>query len=112
MLCAATMAAAHGEDWYGASRLNGKFSLALNWLLPYATGESVHEEFVRSSVPFDARRAAAGVEGFAGTWRPEASASVYAMAARLDATFGPVSETLAAPPLLRAIYSRDFSGAH
>ncbi|VVE21507.1 alginate lyase family protein [Pandoraea anhela] len=109
MLTAATMAAAHGEDWYGASRLKGRLAHALAWLLPYATGEKVHEEFVHSSVPFDARRAAAGVPGYAGMWNPAASATVYTIAAQLDDRFRPVAEKRAAPALVRAIYSRSFA---
>ncbi len=108
MLMAATMAAAHGEDWYGAPESAGKLSRALTWLQPYATGERTHEEFVHSSVPFDQRRAAAGVKGFSGQWRPEASATVYAIAAQLDGAFRPVSDLLRAPAIVRTMYSKRY----
>ena len=48
LLVAALAARAHGEDWYGdGDRALGR---AIAWLVPYATGEKVHEEYVRSTV--------------------------------------------------------------
>ncbi|MFJ2992867.1 alginate lyase family protein [Pandoraea sp. NPDC087047] len=110
MLSAATLAAAHGEDWYGAERTGRKLAKALAWLQPYALGEKQHEEFVNSSVPFDQRRAAAGVKGFSGLWQPQSSTTLYHIAAQLDAAFVPVSAALPpAPPPVRALYSRRFA---
>ncbi|WP_172961451.1 alginate lyase family protein [Pandoraea apista] len=110
MLVAASMAAAHGEDWYGAARSGAKLARALAWLQPYALGEKQHEEFVHSSVPFDQRRAAAGVKGFSGPWQPKAASVVYHIAAQLDTAFIPVSEALTpAPPQVQALYSRRFA---
>ena len=63
LLMAATMAARHGADWYGAPEIRGRLASALNWLAPYARGGRQPEEFVHSSVKFDARRAAANVKG-------------------------------------------------
>jgi hypothetical protein len=44
----------------------GGLAAALRWLKPYAAGDNPHEEFVHSTVRFDARRAAAHVEGYSG----------------------------------------------
>lgn len=97
MLMAAAMAAAHGEDWYGAPETGGRFALALEWLKPYALGERSHEEFVRSTVPFDRKRAQAGVKGFSGPFNRYKSVNLYWIASRLDARFQPVSDALAPP---------------
>jgi hypothetical protein len=56
LLMAASMAAAHGDDWYGMASSQGGLAAALRWLEPYAAGDKQHEEFVHSTVRFDARR--------------------------------------------------------
>jgi hypothetical protein len=43
-------------------------------------GERTHQEFVRSTVAFDRRRAQAGVPGFDGAWRREEAATPYWLA--------------------------------
>lgn len=99
MLMAAAMAAAHGEDWYGAPETQGRFALALEWLKPYALGERSHEEFVRSTVPFDRKRAQAGVKDFSGLFDRHKAVNLYWIAAQLDARFRPVNDALAPPSL-------------
>ncbi len=92
LLVAALAARAHGEDWYGdGDRALGR---AIAWLVPYATGEKVHEEYVRSTVAFDRQRAAAGMPGFAGMWMSDGAEYTFALATRLDAQFKDVSEKL------------------
>lgn len=99
MLMAASMAAAHGQDWYGAPETQGRLALALDWLKPYALGERTHEEFVRSTVPFDRKRALAGVKDFSGPFDRYKAVNVYWIAARLDARFQKVNDALSPPPL-------------
>lgn len=101
MLMAAAVAAAHGEDWYGAPEAQGRIALALEWLKPYALGQRTHEEFVRSTVPFDRRRAQAGVKDFSGLFNRYKAVYAYWIAGQLDARFRPVSDTLAPPRLWR-----------
>ncbi len=101
MLMAASMAAAHGEDWYGAPETQGRIALALEWLKPYALGERTHEEFVRSTVAFDRKRAQAGVKDFSGPFDRYKAVNVYWIAARLDSRFEPVCDALAPPRLWR-----------
>lgn len=97
MLMAAAVAAAHGDDWYGAPEVQGRFALALEWLKPYALGERTHQEFVRSTVAFDRKRANAGVKGFSGQFDRYKAVNVYWIAAQLDPRFRPVSDALSPP---------------
>ena len=92
LLMAVLAARRHGEDWYGAA--GGKIGRALNWLLPYAAGEKAHQEFVNSTVRFDAARRNAGVKGFDGAFEPTVARSLYAMAARVDPAYRPLAQSL------------------
>jgi hypothetical protein len=105
LLLAASMAAAHGEDWYGLAPLQGRLAAALQWLEPYAAGDEQHEEFVHSTVHFDARRAAAHVAGYAGMWQRDEASNLYWIAARLDARFTRVAKGLDAQPAVRALFA-------
>ena len=110
LLMAASMAAAHGEDWYGAPATSGRLGKALDWLRPYAMGEKGHEEFVHSSVAFDKRRADAGVKGYAGPWRRNESATLYWLASRFDRRYDAVSASLApAPPWVQALFAQRYA---
>lgn len=82
----------HGQDWYGAG--GGKIGRALTWLLAYAAGEKIHQEFVNSTVSFDAARRNAGVKGFDGPFEPTVARSLYAMAARIDPTYRALAQSL------------------
>ena len=108
LLACASMAAAHGMDWYRIGAIDGRLEKALRWLLPYAKGERSHQEFAGSSVDFDRRRAQAGVKGYSGTWQRERAGTVYWLAARLDSQFAPISAALPAPPLVQVLHSRDY----
>jgi hypothetical protein len=91
----ALAAHAHGLDWFHTST-TGKPSIeeAIDGLIPYANGEKVHQEFVHSSVKFDAERSQAGEHGYSGPWDPRDSANLFAMAAFLDPKFAPVFESV------------------
>lgn len=69
----------------------------LEWLAPYARGELKHEEFVRSTVRFDAQRAAAGIRGFSGPFDPQKARTAYWLAARLDRRWSELSLSLGEP---------------
>ncbi|MFO1183466.1 MAG: alginate lyase family protein [Bauldia sp.] len=95
LLMAALAAKTHGEDWYGEKNAAGVgLKEALLWLAPYAEGKKTHQEFVRSTVAFDAARAKAGLPGFAGLWNKEEGEEVFTLAARLDAAFAPLAAAL------------------
>lgn len=66
----------------------------LEWLLPYASGQRTHEEFVHSSVPFDKARADAGVAGYSGLFKPELARHLYWLAAQLDIRWAATSQDL------------------
>lgn len=86
LLTAALIARQHGEDWYSFTTPEGaSLARALQWLLPYATGERTHVEFQNTRVEFDRARARAGVPGYSGLWQPAEAATCYQLAARLDA---------------------------
>ncbi len=86
LLTAALIARQHGEDWYSFTTPEGaSLARALQWLLPYATGERTHVEFQNTRIEFDRARARAGVPGYSGLWQPAEAATCYQLAARLDA---------------------------
>jgi hypothetical protein len=105
LLMAASIAAAHGEDWYSMASLQGRFTAALQWLEPYAAGNEQHEEFVHSRVLFDARRAAANVKGYTGLWQREEASNLYWIASRLDGEFVRIAESLDPDPVIRALFA-------
>ena len=73
---------------------------SLQWLLPYVNGERKHEEFVHSTVAFDKARAAAGVAGFTGVFKPEKAKQLYWLAAQLDnPRWAATSQALGVAPL-------------
>jgi hypothetical protein len=99
LLRAALAARSRGEDWWRA-RKPGSPSLeaAVRWLRPYAAGETPHEEFVHSSVAFDAERARNGEKGYSGPWDRTTAARVYWMAAEFDPSYRALAEKLGPAP--------------
>jgi hypothetical protein len=97
MIMAAACAAAHGHDWYGMPETEGRLTLALDWLKPYALGERQHEEFVHTKAAFDRARAKAGVSDFIGLFKREKARYLYWIAAQLDPRFKPVNDALSPP---------------
>jgi len=105
LLMAASIAAAHGENWYGMPSLQGRLAAALRWLEPYAAGDKQHDEFVHSTVRFDARRAAAHVKGYAGLWERGEASNLYRIASRLDPAFARIADTFNADPVIRVLFA-------
>ena len=97
-LCVAALAAkAHGEDWFSTAVVGSpSVEMGARWLQPFALGEQTHEEFVHSSVRFDAARNQVGEKGYSGMWDAGTSEELYAMAGWLNAEFQPVAEHIAA----------------
>jgi hypothetical protein len=99
LVTAALAARRHNRNWLNERAPNGAtLAAALNWLTPYASGSKTHEEFVHSSVPFDAKRREAGMPGYSGQWDPKNAAELYHLAARLDGRYTPVALKLAPTP--------------
>jgi len=99
LVAAALAARRHNRNWLTLKAGNGaSLALALNWLVPYALGQKTHEEFVHSSVPFDAQRRAAGVPGFSGPWDPKRAAPLFHLAARLSGRYTSVALLLSPTP--------------
>lgn len=99
LVVAALAARRHNRNWLTQRAPNGAtLGLALDWLVPYALGQKTHEEFVHSSVAFDAKRREAGVPGYAGQWDPKSSAELFYLAARLSGRYASVAQQLASAP--------------
>jgi hypothetical protein len=97
LIIAALAAKAHGADWFHPAKpKQTSVMAAVDWLTPFALGEKTHEEFVHSTVKFDASRARAGQKGYAGIWSPDSSLHLYEMAALLDPKYRPIHEHVAA----------------
>lgn len=95
LLQASLAARLMGEDWYGWEADDGaSVSRAMNWLRPYALGETIHEEFASSNVAFDTRRAQAGEKGYFGNFNPKRGAEIYWYAAVFDLNFANVARRL------------------
>jgi hypothetical protein len=96
---AAMAARLRGEDWLTLRGDNGAtLAKGLGWLLPYASGERTHEEYVHTTVKFDHQRRDAGVAGFSGPWHPQSSAALFWTAATLDARYRAAAQPLSTEP--------------
>jgi len=76
---------------------------AVTWLVPYASGRMIHDEFVHSQVDYDAERAAAGVKGFKGLFDAHDASETYWLASRFDANLETLARSLGKPPDYLAI---------
>ena len=94
---AALAARAHGQDWFHTA-VTGSPSVerAIDWLVPYATGEKTHQEFVHSTVKFDAARDQAGEVGYSGQWDPKTSVNLLSLATALDPKYAPTLDKVEA----------------
>ncbi len=99
LVVAALAARRHNRNWLAQRATNGAtLSLALDWLVPYALGQKTHEEFVHSSVAFDAKRREAGLPGYSGQWDPKNSAELFHLAARLSGRYASIAQRLSSAP--------------
>jgi hypothetical protein len=81
----------HGWNWFQEKgETGGSIPTAIDWLTPFALGQKTHEEFVHSTIKFDAQRAQANVKGFSGPWEPVTSTELYTMASLFDQKYEPV----------------------
>jgi len=90
-LATASLAAkAHGEDWFHtAATGRPSVEMAIDWLIPFATGAKTHQEFVYSKVAFDAARDKAGEHGYSGTWEPVTSVNLFTLTTWQDQRYAP-----------------------
>ncbi|WP_338524827.1 alginate lyase family protein [Pseudomonas batumici] len=88
-----------GDNWLGYTAPGGaSLGRSLDWLVPYASGQRSHEEFVHTSVKFDRDRAHVGESGYSGSWEPKSSNKLYWLAAQLDARYLSLARQLAPYP--------------
>lgn len=96
---AALAARRRGEDWFNyQAPSGGSISKAFVWLKPYAAGERGHDEFVNSTIAFDARRAAAGVKGFSGPFDPAKAGKTYWLGSVFEPSYAALAQRLAPNP--------------
>ncbi|WLH87305.1 alginate lyase family protein [Pseudomonas sp. FP2338] len=95
---AALAAKPYGGDWLNLKTNGTSLRAALDWLVPYATGQRSHQEFLHTHVQFDKDRAKVGEAGYSGTWDAKSSATLFWLAAQLDKRYLPVATQLAARP--------------
>ncbi|WP_455929730.1 alginate lyase family protein [Pseudomonas fluorescens] len=95
---AALAAKPYGGDWLSLKANGASLGAALDWLVPYATGQRSHQEFLHTHVQFDKDRAKVGEPGYSGTWDAKSSATLFWLAAQLDKRYLPVATQLAAHP--------------
>jgi len=96
LLEAAIAFKAHGENMFDHKTTKGvSLRDAVNWLTPYAEGKVTHEEFVNSPVPFDKKRAKAGIAGYQGLWDRSSALLLYSLASALDPIYKKLSDSLA-----------------
>jgi len=95
---AALAAKPYGGDWLNLKSNGASLGAALDWLVPYATGQRSHQEFLHTHVQFDKDRAKVGEAGYSGTWDAKSSATLFWLAAQLDKRYLPVATQLAAHP--------------
>jgi len=94
---AALAAKAHGKDWFHTAAIGSpSVEMGVDWLVPFAVGAKTHQEFVQSSIKFDAARAQAGEAGYSGQWDTKSSVGLMAMAASLDPKYIPVLDKVEA----------------
>ncbi|GBQ49637.1 hypothetical protein AA0498_1032 [Acidomonas methanolica] len=99
MVQAALAARTRGEDWYRWMGDDGaSLAKAMAWLTPYASGEKTHEEFVHSTVRFDAIRAQAGLKGYSGPFDPRSAGALFWLVSELDPSLRPLAERLMPRP--------------
>lgn len=96
LMTAALAAQRHGEDWFSWRNASGAGARdAVAWLVPYAEGRLTHQEFVKSSIKFDADRARVGQAGYTGIWDRAGAVNTLGLAGLLDPQFcrqGPALE--------------------
>jgi hypothetical protein len=88
---AALAARAHGHDWFHTTATGPpSLEMAVDWLVPFALGSKTHQEFVHSTVKFDAARDKVGEVGYSGQWDPKTCIGLMSLAASLDPKYAPV----------------------
>ena len=91
-----------GADWFHEKSSEGtSLAQSVAWVIPFATGEKTHGEFVHSRVAFDRKRAQAGEAGYAaGTpFDPRTARAVFEAATAWEPdTYRPLALRLLAPP--------------
>lgn len=95
---ATTIKRATGKDYYSyVSATNSSIRKSVAFLVPFATGEQVHHEFVNSKVAFDKQRAANKEPGYTigADFETKTAANVLSQAAYFDPNLTDVAKKVA-----------------
>lgn len=81
----AILAKLNNEDWYTKESVSGSsLKKAIEWLIPYITGNKSHEEFKNTTVEFDKLRARYGMNDYSGNFKSEKAGPLLWNASKLD----------------------------
>ena len=84
---------ATGKDYFTWKTANGSsIKNCVDYMVPFMTGEKMHPEFVKSTVPFDKKRAQNNEKGYAaGTlFEPKNGVNTLALAAYFDSGYNKI----------------------
>jgi hypothetical protein len=101
LLTLAQTARRHGTDFYAYTTPKGaSLPKSVAFLVPYATGEKTHAEFVNSKMGFDRRRSEAGQTTFktGRLFDPARAFPAIALAAAFDPALSPLARKLSPSP--------------
>ena len=83
------------EDLYGyLSSADSSLKKSSHFVLPYAKGEKVYEQWRNTKVKLDKQRAAAGIAKYQPgyKWKPESGTEFYIMASYFDSSFSDLTK--------------------
>jgi hypothetical protein len=96
LLTLARAAERNGEQFFDYAGTNGAtLGGGVAFVVPYATGEKTHEEFVHSHVPFDLKRAQNGQGEYQPhLWKPREAVAMFSQAAWFRPEYGTLAAKL------------------
>lgn len=100
LLTLARASARSGEDLFDYQAPNGgSLRGGVDFVVPFATGQKTHREFVNSRVSFDRKRAQNGQADYQPhDWEPRGSIGMFAQAAWFRPAYGELAARLAGRP--------------
>jgi len=100
LLALSRVADRNGEDFFDYAAANGAtLKRGVDFVVPFATGEKTHVEFVKSKVNFDRKRAQNGQGEYQPhTWQPRESINLFSAAAWFRPEYGGQAARLAGHP--------------
>jgi Alginate lyase len=100
LLSLARVAERNDQDFFDYTATNGAtLRSGVDFIVPFATGEKTHIEFVKSKVPFDLKRAQNGQREYQPhVWRPAEAIGIFSVAAWFRPEYGVLAARLTGHP--------------